>query len=178
MLYMHTHLLVVGATNMPWEIDEAVLRRLTKRIYVPLPDAEAREALIRHLMLKHQGKDAARMLGDSKSMARIVFMTQGYSGSDLTAVHIYMGYSYSWICMHRYVDRCLFASYLSYFNSLSIILRHSLPTAVAVAIAMYCAGVQGGRHGSYPAVHGPIAEDCEDRRGAAHRRAGPCSAAV
>jgi SpoVK/Ycf46/Vps4 family AAA+-type ATPase len=84
---------------MPWEIDEAVLRRLTKRIYVPLPDAEAREALIRHLMVKHQGKDAARMLEDRKAMARIVLMTQGYSGSDLTAVHtyicIYLTFTYS-----------------------------------------------------------------------------------
>jgi spastin len=43
----------MGATNIPWELDEAVLRRLVKRIYVPLPDAAARQALIKHLIRKH-----------------------------------------------------------------------------------------------------------------------------
>jgi len=45
-------LLIMGATNLPWELDEAVLRRLVKRIYIPLPDEEARSGLINTLFAR------------------------------------------------------------------------------------------------------------------------------
>ncbi|XP_036190838.1 spastin isoform X7 [Myotis myotis] len=44
--------LVMGATNRPQELDEAVLRRFTKRVYVSLPNEETRRLLLKNLLCK------------------------------------------------------------------------------------------------------------------------------
>ena len=43
--------MVLAATNFPWDIDEALRRRLEKRIYIPLPGAAERKELM-HINLK------------------------------------------------------------------------------------------------------------------------------
>ena len=45
--------MVLAATNFPWDIDEALRRRLEKRIYIPLPTLEGREALLKVNILLH-----------------------------------------------------------------------------------------------------------------------------
>jgi katanin p60 ATPase-containing subunit A1 len=35
--------MVLAATNRPWDLDEAIRRRLEKRVYIPLPGDKGRE---------------------------------------------------------------------------------------------------------------------------------------
>ncbi|KAI8545265.1 hypothetical protein RHMOL_Rhmol07G0028000 [Rhododendron molle] len=72
--------IVIGATNKPQELDDAVLRRLVKRIYIPLPDAHVRRSLLKH---KLKGQAFSLPAGD---LERLVEGTEGYSGSDLQAL--------------------------------------------------------------------------------------------
>ncbi|KAI8544381.1 hypothetical protein RHMOL_Rhmol08G0292200 [Rhododendron molle] len=71
--------MVLAATNFPWDIDEALRRRLEKRIYIPLPNFESRKELIRiNLRTVEMSTDV-----DIDKVAR---QTEGYSGDDLTNV--------------------------------------------------------------------------------------------
>ncbi|KAF9129669.1 hypothetical protein BGX30_013854 [Mortierella sp. GBA39] len=72
--------LVMGATNRPQELDEAARRRFVKRIYIPLPEAETRRSLLTKLL---SGQDYQF---SSSEMQTLVRQTEGYSGSDLTAL--------------------------------------------------------------------------------------------
>uniref|UniRef100_A0A8C9SY88 Spastin n=1 Tax=Scleropages formosus TaxID=113540 RepID=A0A8C9SY88_SCLFO len=72
--------LVMGATNRPQELDEAVLRRFAKRVYVTLPNEETRLKLLKNLLGKH-GNPLNQM-----ELVKLSKMTEGYSGSDLTSL--------------------------------------------------------------------------------------------
>ncbi|KAG9066346.1 hypothetical protein KI688_001570 [Linnemannia hyalina] len=72
--------LVMGATNRPQELDEAARRRFVKRIYIPLPEAETRRNLLTKLL---SGQDYQFSSSEMQSLVR---QTEGYSGSDLTAL--------------------------------------------------------------------------------------------
>ncbi|CAI0545086.1 unnamed protein product [Linum tenue] len=70
---------VLAATNLPWELDSAMLRRLEKRILVPLPEPEARRAMFEELL--PSGSDETDLPYDV-----LVDRTEGYSGSDIHLV--------------------------------------------------------------------------------------------
>uniref|UniRef100_A0A8C7I508 Spastin n=1 Tax=Oncorhynchus kisutch TaxID=8019 RepID=A0A8C7I508_ONCKI len=72
--------LVMGATNRPQELDEAVLRRFAKRVYVALPTEDTRLKLVKNLLGKH-GNPLTQ-----KELSQLARMTEGYSGSDLTSL--------------------------------------------------------------------------------------------
>ena len=71
---------VLAATNLPWQLDGAMLRRLEKRILVPLPEPEAREGMFTSLLGGHNNNLANLPLNT------MVEGTEGYSGSDIRIV--------------------------------------------------------------------------------------------
>ena len=69
--------LVLGATNVPWELDAAIRRRFEKRVYIPLPEGFART-----LMVKLNLGDTPSSLTED-DFERIGEITGGASGSDI-----------------------------------------------------------------------------------------------
>ncbi|XP_064628903.1 katanin p60 ATPase-containing subunit A-like 1 isoform X1 [Lineus longissimus] len=71
--------MVLAATNFPWDLDEALRRRLEKRIYIPLPSVEGCEQLLK-INLK------TVELHPDVNLAAIAAKMEGYSGADVTNV--------------------------------------------------------------------------------------------
>uniref|UniRef100_A0A671UUQ0 Katanin p60 subunit A-like 1 n=1 Tax=Sparus aurata TaxID=8175 RepID=A0A671UUQ0_SPAAU len=71
--------MVLAATNFPWDIDEALRRRLEKRIYIPLPTAVGRVELLK---INLREVDVA----PDVDLDLIAEKIEGYSGADITNV--------------------------------------------------------------------------------------------
>ncbi|KAM0902469.1 hypothetical protein ACQ4PT_019291 [Festuca glaucescens] len=69
-------ILVLAATNRPFDLDEAIIRRFERRIMVGLPSAQNREMIMRNLLSKEK-------VDQGLDFKEIATMTEGYSGSDL-----------------------------------------------------------------------------------------------
>lgn len=74
--------LVLGCTNVPWLLDDAIMRRFQRRIYVPLPDREARSFLLNKLLSKEAGRHSL----SKRQIESIVDQTDGFSCSDLVSI--------------------------------------------------------------------------------------------
>ena len=72
--------LVLGATNVPWELDGAIRRRFEKRIYIPLPDQAART-----VQFKIRLGSTPHSLSE-EDFIELGRSSEGYSGSDITVV--------------------------------------------------------------------------------------------
>lgn len=66
---------VMAATNFPWDLDEALLRRFQKRVYIPLPDEAGREAIL----TMHIGEN----MSSDFDTAGFVKKLEGYSCADI-----------------------------------------------------------------------------------------------
>jgi SpoVK/Ycf46/Vps4 family AAA+-type ATPase len=73
----NAEVLILAATNMPWDVDSAMKRpgRFTKQIFVPPPDEEARQVML-------EMKLAGVPVGDI-DVAAIASATKNYSGADM-----------------------------------------------------------------------------------------------
>eukprot|EP00271_Cylindrocystis_brebissonii_P011386 TRINITY_DN2881_c0_g1_i2.p2 TRINITY_DN2881_c0_g1~~TRINITY_DN2881_c0_g1_i2.p2 ORF type:complete len:199 (+),score=56.21 TRINITY_DN2881_c0_g1_i2:350-946(+) len=68
--------LVLAATNRPFDLDEAVIRRFPRRLMVDLPDAENRAKILQVIL-------ADEDLAPDFRVEEMAASTDGYSGSDL-----------------------------------------------------------------------------------------------
>ena len=71
--------MVLGATNLPWDLDDALRRRFEKRIYIPLPNSIGRRQMFN---INFRGIK----LDDDINIDELVKKTDGYSGHDLASV--------------------------------------------------------------------------------------------
>lgn len=67
---------VMAATNFPWDLDEALLRRFQKRIYIPLPDAEGRKTILTSTI--------GDLIAKNFEMDKFVSLLDGYSCADIS----------------------------------------------------------------------------------------------
>ena len=71
--------MVLAATNHPWDLDDALRRRFEKRVYIPLPNTVGREEMFK-INLK------GVTLANDVNIPELVKMTDGYSGADIANV--------------------------------------------------------------------------------------------
>ena len=68
--------LLLAATNCPWDLDDAFRRRLEKRIYIGLPDLETRISLLRQSLI-------AVKVDEDVHLQELAATMDGYSGADM-----------------------------------------------------------------------------------------------
>ncbi|XP_021750633.1 uncharacterized protein LOC110716325 isoform X1 [Chenopodium quinoa] len=78
-------ILILGATNRPFDLDDAVIRRLPRRIYVDLPDVENRMKILKIFL-------AQENIEPNFQFDKLANVTEGYSGSDLKNLCIAAAY--------------------------------------------------------------------------------------
>ncbi|GMI08868.1 hypothetical protein TrRE_jg11211 [Triparma retinervis] len=70
--------MVMGATNRPYDVDQAILRRLPRQFEIPLPDAPGRLDIL-NKMLSGDDLDGSAL----GYLGKVAEDTEGFSGSDL-----------------------------------------------------------------------------------------------
>jgi vacuolar protein-sorting-associated protein 4 len=73
------HVYVIGATNKPWDLDWAFIRRFQKRILVPLADHATRLNMLKHYT-------STLEVANDVDLHELARLSEGFSGSDIRDV--------------------------------------------------------------------------------------------
>ena len=116
--------LVLGATNIPWQLDAAIRRRFQRRVHISLPDLPARTKMFELAV----GTTPCELSGaDYRTLGQL---SDGYSGSDISIAvqdalmqpvrKIQTATHYKKVCSISYFRRSLYFSDCSFFNILML----------------------------------------------------------
>ena len=101
--------LILGATNIPWQLDAAIRRRFQRRVHISLPDLQGRMRMFEMSV----GSTPCDLNGqDFKTLG---VMSEGYSGSDISIAvqdalmqpvrKIQTATHYKKVCLYPYLPR-------------------------------------------------------------------------
>ena len=68
----------MGATNRPWDLDDAMLSRFERKIYIPLPESSARKTIFQ---IHTKGVEV-----DGVTFEELASKTENFSGRDIASV--------------------------------------------------------------------------------------------
>ena len=81
LLANNSDMFIMAASNLPWDLDPAFLRRMEKRIAIPLPNHACRREMIRsHL------SEFSPSFRKGELLEKAASLTRGFSGSDIKAL--------------------------------------------------------------------------------------------
>lgn len=114
-------ILVLGATNIPWDLDPAVRRRFQKKIYIPLPDLEARYAMF-ELNIASTPNNI-----DENDMNELAEITEGYSGSDIATL--------TQDALFEPIRKCQAAEHFKQVNGFFYVCENNDPNKIKMTLA-------------------------------------------
>ena len=79
----NTDVFILAASNIPWDLDAAFLRRMEKRVFIPLPSKQGRKDLITSYLSEFPLEPAFHQ---HDSFDIYASETEGYSGSDIKSL--------------------------------------------------------------------------------------------
>lgn len=131
--------LVVAATNIPWELDMAIRRRFKKRVYIPLPELEARSYMVK----LHLGDTPNSLINEDYFI--LGKRTEGASGSDIKVLvkeALMQPISTCQKAKHFFHDHNILTPCLQYPNCVHCPKKLSLDKSIESCTCQYCGAIR------------------------------------